>query len=91
MGFPGGASGKEPTCQCGRCQRHGFDPWVGKIPWRRAQQLTPVFFPGESHGQRNLAGCRVAKRLSMHTQGKISYSKTSCSMPIYPWFYIFKK
>ena len=30
--------------------------WVGRIPWRRAQQPTPVFLPGESHGQRSLAG-----------------------------------
>ena len=36
--------------------RLGFDPWVRKIPWRRAQQPTPVFLPGESHGQRILAG-----------------------------------
>ena len=35
-GFPGGAGGKEPACQCRRCKRHGFDPWVGKTPWRRA-------------------------------------------------------
>ena len=55
-GFPGGTSGKEPTCQCRRCKRHGFDPWVGKIPWRRAWQPTPVFLPGESHEQRNLRG-----------------------------------
>ena len=55
-GFPGGASGKEPACQCRRQKRHGFDPWVGKIPWRRAWQPTPVFLPGESHGQRSLAG-----------------------------------
>ena len=34
MGFPGGAGGKEPACQCKRCKGHGFDPWVGKIPWR---------------------------------------------------------
>ena len=33
-----------------------FDPWVGKIPWRRKWQPTPVFLPGESHGQRSLAG-----------------------------------
>ena len=33
-----------------------FNPWVGKIPWRRAQQPTPVFLPGESHGQKSLAG-----------------------------------
>ena len=32
------------------------DPWVGKIPWRREWQLTPVFLPGEFHGQRSLAG-----------------------------------
>ena len=36
--------------------RRGFNPWVGKIPWRRAQQPIPVFLPGESHGQRSLAG-----------------------------------
>ena len=35
MGFPGGTSGKEPTCQCRRHKRHWFEPWVGKIPWRR--------------------------------------------------------
>ena len=37
-------------------RRPGFDPWVRKIPWRRAWQPTPVFLPGESHGQRSLAG-----------------------------------
>ena len=56
MGFSDGASGKEPTCQCVRRKIHGFDPWFGKIPWKRAWQPTPVFFPGESHGQRSLAG-----------------------------------
>ena len=48
LGFPGGTSGKEPTCQCRRHKRCGFDPWVGKIPWRRERQPTPVFLPGES-------------------------------------------
>ena len=43
QGFPGGASGREPACQCGRHKRCRFDPWVGKIPWRRAWQPTPVF------------------------------------------------
>ena len=37
-------------------QEMGFDPRVGKIPWWRAWQPTPVFLPGESHGQRSLAG-----------------------------------
>ena len=36
--------------------RCGFNPWVGKIAWRRAWQPTPVFSPGESRGQRSLAG-----------------------------------
>ena len=48
--FPGGTNGKEPACHC-RSKRRGFNPWVGKIPWRRAQQPTLVFFPGEFHGQ----------------------------------------
>ena len=55
-GFPGGASGKEHACQCRRHKRHGFDPWVWNISWRRPWQPTPVFLPGESHGQKRLAG-----------------------------------
>ena len=47
---------QEPTCQCRRHKRHGFHPWVGKIPRRRARQPTLVFLPGESHGQRSLVG-----------------------------------
>ena len=41
---------KNPPRQCRRC---GFDPWIRKISWRRKWQLTPVFLPGESHGQRS--------------------------------------
>ena len=52
-GFPGGSDGKASTCNFGR---PGFDPWVVKIPWRRAWQPTPVLLPGEFHGQRSLAG-----------------------------------
>ena len=47
---------KKKPCQGRRHKRHGLDPWVWKIPWRRAQQSTPVFVPGEPHGQRNLVG-----------------------------------
>ena len=47
-GFPGGVGGEEPTCQCRRCKRCRFNPWVGKIFWRRAWQPTPVFLPRES-------------------------------------------
>ena len=56
LGFPGGASGKEPACQCQRPKRPGFDPSVGKIPWRRVWQPIPVFLPRESHWPRSLAG-----------------------------------
>ena len=56
MGFPGGASVKEPTCQCKRCKWYRFNLWVGQIPWRREWLPTPVFLPGESHGQRSLMG-----------------------------------
>jgi len=49
-------SGKESTCQCRRYRRCGFDPWVGKIPWRRKWQPTPVFMPGKFHEQRSFAG-----------------------------------
>ena len=45
---------KEPSCQCRRHKRHRFDRWVGRIPWRRAWQPTPVFLPGKSYGQRSL-------------------------------------
>ena len=55
-GFPGGPSGKEPACQCRGHKRCGFEPWVGKIPWRRAWQPTQVFLPGEYHEQQSLAG-----------------------------------
>ena len=54
LGFPSGTDGKEPACQCRRHKRRVFHPWVGKIPWRRKWQPTPVFLPGDSHGQRSL-------------------------------------
>ena len=41
---------------CLQCRRSRFDPWVGESPWRKKWQSTPVFLPGEFHGQRTLAG-----------------------------------
>ena len=55
-GFPASTSGKEPACQCRKYKRHELDPWVGKIPWRRAWQPIPLFVPEESHGQKSLVG-----------------------------------
>ena len=51
--LPWWPDGKSVCLQCGR---PGFDPWFGKIPWRRKWQPTPVFLPGKSHGQRSLTG-----------------------------------
>ena len=51
--FPGGSEVKVSACSA---EDLGFDPWVGKIPWRRKWQLTPVFLPGEPHGRRSLVG-----------------------------------
>ena len=52
--LPSDTRGKEPTWRGKRRKRYRCDPWVGKIPWRRAWQHTPVFLPGESPGQRSL-------------------------------------
>ena len=49
-------NGKEPSCQPKRGKRLGFDPWVGKILWRREWPSSPVFLPGKCHGQRGLVG-----------------------------------
>ena len=41
---------------CVQCRKHWFDPWIGKIPWRRGWHPTPIILPGESPGQKSLAG-----------------------------------
>ena len=62
MGFPGGSEVKASACR-----RPGFDPWVGKIPWRRKWQPSPVFWSGKSHGQRSLVGYRPGGRKESDT------------------------
>ena len=54
-GFPWWSSGDLVKTSCSQCRGPRFDPWVKKIPWRREWLPTPVFLPGEFHGQRNLA------------------------------------
>ena len=70
---PGGASGKEPVCHC---RRGGFDPWLGKIPWRRAWQPIPVFLPGKSHGQKSLAGYSPWGRKESDTTERLHFPFT---------------
>ena len=66
-------SGKEPQCQC---RTRGFDPWVGKIPWRMKWQPTSVFLLGKSHGQRTLAGYSPCghKESDMTEHAEIAFS-----------------
>ena len=71
-----------------QCGRPAFDPWVGKIPWRRKWQPTLVLLPGESHGQRSLVGyspwCR--KESNMTEQLTLSYVCVCvCVYTTYMW------
>ena len=69
--FWGQAGGKEPAWQCQRYKRCEFDPWVGKIPWRRAWQPTPVFLPGEFQGENSLTDYSPqGQRESVRTEAK---------------------
>ena len=56
VGLPKCLSGEESACQCKRCRKHGFSPWIRKIPWSRKWQPTPVLLPEKFHGQRSLVG-----------------------------------
>ena len=49
-------SGKEFFCQYRRCRKHGFNPWVKKMPWSGKWKTTPVLLPGKFHGRRSLVG-----------------------------------
>ena len=76
LGLPWWLSGKESACQCRRCWRWVFDPWVGKIPWSRKWQPTPVFLPGESHGQKSPVGYSPwGRRVGPHAE-----HNTACCM-----------
>ena len=61
-GLPWWLSGKRI---CLQCKRPGFNPWVGKIPWRRKWQPTPVYWPGEFHGFQNLRYIYLTRSASL--------------------------
>ena len=89
VGTTGGASGKESACQCRRHKGGWFNPWVGKMTWRRAWQPTAVFLLGESHGRRRLAGYSPqghkeadTTEATQHTQGQQEgFQKVACVLP----------
>ena len=68
-------SGKELASQC---RRSGFDPWVGKIPWRKKWQPTPEFLPGEFHGQRSLVGCSPWDPTELDMSEQLTFSMYYC-------------
>ena len=78
-------------------KRLGFISWVGKIPWRREWLPTPVFLPGENHGQRSLAGyspwgCKESDttewRGTQHTQNRYTFnSMRNCQTFLPKWLY----
>ena len=72
MGFPGGSNVKESACS----QRPGFNPWDRKIPWRREWLSTPVFFPGESLGQRSLVGYSPGGHKELDTTERLTHTHT---------------
>ena len=67
--FLGGSEIKNPSAK-----RLRFDPWVRKIPWRRAWQPTPMFLPGDSQGQRRAAGCSPQDHKELDTTEAIEYT-----------------
>ena len=83
LGFPGGASGTEPTCQCMRHKRRGFNPWVRKIPWRRAWQPTTAFLPGESHGFSTVH--RVSESWTRLSDGAHAHTLVCCCKCLPNW------
>ena len=95
LGLPWWLSSKEFTCQC---RTQGFNPWVGKIPWRRKWQPTPVFFSGKSHGQRSLAsyssrGCKRIRHDLVTEQQKqaivvLFWRKSLSSYNFHPKYFI---
>ena len=80
MGFHGGSVVKNPLAM----QETMFDPWVGKVPWRRKWLPTPAFLPGKSHRQRSLAGYRPwdCKELDTTEQLRAHYSGQPLTMAV---------
>ena len=79
--LPWWLSGKESACQC---RRHGFNPWGGKIPWRRKWQPIPVFLLGKSRGQRSLVGYSPGGRPESDTTERLNnndFSDHHTSLP----------
>ena len=78
---------KNSPANVGR-KRHGFDPWVGKIPWRRVWQPPPVFLPGESHGQWILMGYSPWGHMSQTQLKWLSVHTCTMKSPLMNYIYM---
>ena len=102
-GVRGSSVGKEPACNAGDARDMGSTPRLGRSPWRRAWQPTPVFLPEESHGQRSLAGyspwgrtesgtTEATERSAAHTEVFHEHTGHICpSLSFKPWATAFEK
>ena len=79
----GGSNGKEADCQFRRHKRCRLNPWIRKIPWRRAQHHTSVFLPGESHGQRSLVGYSPYNLKESDTTQEHTHTKSKKRMVVW--------
>ena len=78
-------NGKESTCQCRRWKRRGFHSWIGKIPWRRERQPTPVVLLGKFREQRCLVGySAVGCQDQGTTERRSTYASTTTTGPWCP-------
>ena len=73
VGFPHGTSGKEPTCQCRRLKRPGFDSWVGRSPGGGHSNQLQYSSTGNSHGWRSLVGCSPWGRQESDTTERLHF------------------
>ena len=71
---------------CLQCGRRGFDPWVGKIPWRRKWQSTPVLLPGKFSEQRSLVGYSPWGHKELDTTEQLHFTSVRLNIliPLYP-------
>ena len=92
MSFPGSSDGKSI---CWQCRKSGFNPWVGKIPWRRKWQPTSVLLPGKFHGWRSLVGYSPWDRKESDTTEQLHWicffitHRSACYIVLYIWMYSF--
>ena len=88
--IPGGTTNKEPACPCWRHKRSSFNSWVRKIPWSRARQPTPVFLPGECHGEEPGGLWTIGSQRVEHEWSDLASIYMYIYIYIYTHIYIYK-